>query len=85
MTAFIHYQLAKSDGTQETLLGMGCTVLHEKSPLSVLEELLKGYPEDFVGNLGSILIESFRIVLDFWRGLDIPVCFRILVVKVERV
>ncbi|XP_027216847.2 uncharacterized protein [Penaeus vannamei] len=67
------YRLAKSDGSKETLLAMGCTVLLEKSSLNVLEELLKGYPEDFSENLGDVLIMAFRVVLDFWRGLDILV------------
>ncbi|XP_063614711.1 uncharacterized protein LOC134787835 isoform X4 [Penaeus indicus] len=64
--------VAKCDGRQQTLLGMACVVLLEMSPLNVLEELLKGYPEDFGENLGSVLLESFKVVLDFWRGLDIP-------------
>ncbi|XP_063614708.1 uncharacterized protein LOC134787835 isoform X1 [Penaeus indicus] len=66
------YRVAKCDGRQQTLLGMACVVLLEMSPLNVLEELLKGYPEDFGENLGSVLLESFRVVLDFWRGSDIP-------------
>ncbi|XP_063614709.1 uncharacterized protein LOC134787835 isoform X2 [Penaeus indicus] len=66
------YRVAKCDGRQQTLLGMACVVLLEMSPLNVLEELLKGYPEDFGENLGSVLLESFKVVLDFWRGLDIP-------------
>ncbi|XP_047478934.1 uncharacterized protein LOC125032020 isoform X2 [Penaeus chinensis] len=66
------YRVARSDGMQQTLLGMACTVLLEKTPLNVLEDLLKGYPEDFGENLGSVLLETFRVVLDFWRGSDIP-------------
>ncbi|XP_027216894.1 uncharacterized protein [Penaeus vannamei] len=67
------YRLAKSDGSFDTLLGMGCMVLLEKSSLNVLEELLKGYPEDFSQNLGDLLIEAFRIILDFWRGSELQI------------
>ncbi|XP_042883468.1 uncharacterized protein LOC122260313 [Penaeus japonicus] len=50
---------------------MGDMVFVEKSGFRVLQEILKGYPEDFPHKPEEVMLEAFRLALDFWRGLDI--------------